>query len=111
MTAWTRENTQHWIDQLESRVEDIDYYLNRTVEWCEDNGIYRDDAVFACALMTVIWVSHQRNEPLSKREAMELLGIIGWELVEDEEFELNQKYIDLDIDDLLEEVYRKLFLT
>ena len=61
--------------------------------------------------MTIIWVSHQRDEPLSKREAMELLGIKGWELVEDEEFELNQKYINLDIDDLLEEVYQKLFLT
>jgi len=112
MTApWTRSDTQHWIDQLEHRIEDIDYYLHQTLEWCEDRGVYNDQAVFACALMTVIWVSHQRGEPLSKREAMEILGIEGWELVEDEEFELNQKYINLDIEDLLEEVYQKLFLT
>ncbi len=106
---WTREDTQHWIDQLEHRLEDIDYYLKRTVEWCEDNGVYRDDAVFACALMTVIWVSHQRCEPLSKREAMEILGVEGWETIADEEFELNQKYDNMDIDDLLDEVYQKLF--
>lgn len=106
---WTREDTQHWIDQLEHRIEDIDYYLYQTLEWCENNGIYRDDAVFACALMTVIWVSHQRGEPMSKREAMEILGVQGWEMVEDEEFELNQKYYNMDIEDLLEEVYQKLF--
>ena len=46
MTApWTRLDTQHWIDQLEHRIEDIDYYLNRTLEWCEDRGVYNDQAV------------------------------------------------------------------
>ena len=40
---------------------------------------------------------------------MEILGVAGWDLVEDEEFELNQKYNDMDIDDLLEEVYQRLF--
>ena len=47
----------------------------------------------------------------SKTIGLANLGIDGWELVEDEEFELNQKYINLDIEDLLEEVYQKLFLT
>lgn len=107
--SWTRKDTQHWIAQLEHRIEDIDFYLHRTIEWCEENGIYRDDAVFACALMTVIWVSHCRSEPISKREAMELLGVEGWEKVEDAEFELNHKYTDIDLEDLLEEVCQKLF--
>jgi hypothetical protein len=30
-------------------------------------------------------------------------------MVEDEEFELNQKYYNMDIEDLLEEVYQRLF--
>jgi hypothetical protein len=106
---WTRKDTQQWIDQLEHRIEDIDYYLHQTIQWCEDNGVYRDDAVFACTLMTVIWVSHQRGEPVSKREAMELLGVQGWEMVEDEEFELHQRFSDIDLDDLLEQVCQKLF--
>jgi hypothetical protein len=46
---------------------------------------------------------------MSKREAMEILGVEGWEMVEDEEFELNQKYYNMDIEDLLEEVYQRLF--
>ena len=107
--TWTRKDTQYWIAQLEHRIEDIDYYLHQTIQWCEDNGVFNDQAVFACTLMTVIWVSHQRGEPVSKREAMELLGIDGWELVEDEEFELNQKYYNMELEDLLEQVCQKLF--
>lgn len=107
--TWTRKDTQYWIAQLENRVEDIDYYLNQTIVWCEENGIYRDDAVFACALMTVIWVSHQRGEPVSKREAMELLGVQGWEMIEDEEFELHGRFANFELEDLLEQVCQKLF--
>ena len=106
---WTREDTQHWINQLEHRIEDIDYYLHQTIQWCEDNGVFNDQAVFACTLMTVIWVSHQRGEPVSKREAMELLGVQGWELIEDEEFELHQRFADFELEDLLEQVYQRLF--
>lgn len=109
MKPWTREDTQFWVAQLEHRIEDIDYYLQQTVEWCENNDIYRDDAVFACALMTVLWVSTQRGEPLSKREAMEILGVDCWELMEDEEFILDKKYLETDLEVLLEQVCQKLF--
>lgn len=98
---WTREDTQHWISQLENRIEDIDYYLQRTVEWCEDNGIYSDQKVFACMMITVIWVSQMRLEPVSKREAYELLGIKDWVEAPEEIFELGEKYQDLDLDELL----------
>jgi hypothetical protein len=75
---WSREDTQHWIAQLENRLEDIDYYLHQTVEWCEERGVYNDQAVFACAVMTVIWVSHMRDEPLSKREVLEIVGVVDY---------------------------------
>jgi hypothetical protein len=98
---WSREDTQHWISQLENRVEDIDYYLKQTVEWCELYGIYEDKKVFICAMMTVVWVSHMRNEPISKREAFELLGINDWETAPDVEFELGEKYKYYDLEELL----------
>ena len=103
---WSREDTQHWIAQLENRIEDIDYHLMETIRWCEDNEIYDDQLVFACALMTVIWVSHMRNEPISKREAMEILGVLDWERAPDEEFLLGQRYQDLDLFELLARVAR-----
>ena len=103
---WSREDTQHWISQLENRLEDIHYYLTQTVEWCEERGVYNDQAVFACAVMTVIWVSHMRNEPISKREAMEILGVQDWEQAPDEEFLLGQRYQDLDLIELLSRVAR-----
>lgn len=109
MKPWTREDTQTWIMQLEHRIEDIEYYLHETYQWCEDNDIYREDAVFACMLMTVLWVSSQRDEPLSKREAMEILGVEGWEHIEDEEFVLGQEHINSELDELLEQVCQKLF--
>ena len=106
MTYWSRDNTKNWISQLENRVEDIDYYLKQTVEWCELHGIYDDKQVFVCAMMTVIWVSHMRGEPVSKREAFELLGIQDWEKIQDDEFQLGSEYTSYDLKDLLHSVAR-----
>jgi len=106
MTYWSRDDTKHWIAQLENRVEDIDYYLKQTVEWCEQHEIYSDEQVFVCAMMTVVWVSHMRGEPLSNREAFELLGIKDWDKIPDDEFQLGAKYKDYDLEDLLYSVAR-----
>ena len=101
---WSRQDTQHWIAQLENRLEDIDYYLKQTVEWCEANDVYNDQAVFACAVMTVIWVSHMRQEPLSKREVLELVGVEDYYNAEDEEYTLGEPYHGMELEDLLEKV-------
>lgn len=102
--SWTRDMTQEWIIQLENRLEDIDYYLTRTVEWCEANDVYDDQMVFACAMMTVVWVSHMRGEPLSKREALELVGVIDPYNAEEEEYGLSEEFWDYDHEELLEAV-------
>jgi hypothetical protein len=99
---WLREDTQEWISHLENRLEDFDYYLSRTSEWCDDHGVYNDQAVFACSVMTVIWVSHMRQEPLSKREVLELLGVKDFYNAEEINYELSSEYWDLDLEDLLE---------
>jgi hypothetical protein len=72
---WFREHTQEWISQLENRLEDIDYYLNRTVAWCEERGITDDQTLMSCAFITCIWVSHMRNEPISYSELLEFVGL------------------------------------
>jgi hypothetical protein len=102
--AWTREQTREWIAHLENRLEDIDYYLHRTVEWCEDHGVYNDQAVFACAVMTVIWVSHMRQEPLSKREVLEIVGVTDYYNAEDQEYNLSPQYQNYELEELLEAV-------
>jgi hypothetical protein len=100
--TWTRDQTREWIAHLENRLEDIDYYLNRTVEWCENHGVYNDQAVFACAVMTVIWVSHMRQEPLSKREVLELVGVLDYYNAEDQEYQLNPEFQNYELEELLE---------
>ena len=100
--AWTRDQTREWIAHLENRLEDIDYYLNRTVEWCEDHGVYNDQAVFACAVMTVVWVSSMRQEPLSKREVLELVGIQDFYNAEDQEYNLSPQFQNYELEELLE---------
>ncbi len=107
--VWTRVCTREWISQLENRLEDIDYYLNRTVEWCETNAVYDDQIVFACAVMTVVWVSHQRGEPLSKREALDLVGVVDSDSVEDEEYQLSEEFWDYDHEELLEIVLARFY--
>ncbi len=100
--AWTRDQTREWIAHLGNRLEDIDYYLQRTVIWCEDHGVYNDQAVFACAVMTVIWVSHMRQEPLSKREVLELVGVIDYYNAEDAIYDLSEEFRNYDLEELLE---------
>ena len=106
---WTRDQTQEWISQLENRLEDIDYYLTQTVEWCETNEIYDDQIVFACAVMTVVWVSHMRGEPLSKREALEIVGIVDANTVDDDEYSLGEQFHDYDHEELLAAVTSRFY--
>lgn len=104
MKPWLREDTQEWVSQLENRIEDLQYYLTRTVEWCEQNEVYSDRLVFICSVMAVLWVSHLRQEPVSKHEVFEILGIENWDAVEDGLLEFNPKYEDLELEELLAEV-------
>jgi hypothetical protein len=53
--VWDRKATRDWIAQLEHRIEDIRYYMERTIHWCEANGVYSDRTVFACIIMTSVW--------------------------------------------------------
>lgn len=104
---WTREDTQFWITQLEHRIEDIDYYLKRTVEWCETNGIWDDEKVFVLTFMTVVWVSSMRMEPVSKKEIFEIVGIADSEDLIDQEYYLSEQYNNLDFEEMLDLVAQK----
>lgn len=104
MKPWTREDTRDWIVQLELRVEDLNYYLKQTVQWCEENNILNDKTVFACGLMTALWVVWQRNETISRWEIMEILGVRDWQNFPDEAIELGERFWGSDLEEILEEV-------
>ncbi len=104
MNYWSREDTKEWITQLEHRLEDISYYLDRTTDWCEEYGIDDNHVIFMCCFLTCIWVSHMRGEPITFTELMELLGVEEWESDEEKIYELDEKYAELDHHELLEHV-------
>ncbi len=106
MKPWTRDDTKYWISQLENRIEDIDYYLNQTLKWCEDNEIYSDKLVFICSVMTVVWVSHCRNEPIGKQELFEILGIENWQSVDNDLLSFSPIFESMELEDLLHLVVR-----
>lgn len=100
---WARTDTQDWIHSLESRIEDIDYYLKRTTEWCERNGIWENSRILMCCLITCIWVSSMRNEHISFQEIVEFMGIN--DLVEsgvDKVYDVCEEFRHLDHEDILE---------
>ncbi len=105
---WTREDTRYWITQLENRIEDIDYYLQRTVQWCEDNYVYDNDQVFIYSFITCVWVSYQRNEAISYSELLEILGIEKPDEFEDKIYELGDQFTDIDHEELLETLHKKI---
>lgn len=98
---WTRDNTKNWISQLENRIKDINHYLNRTVEWCEDNYIYDNDRVFICSFITCIWVSYQRDELITYCELLEMLGLENMTVNEDKLYQLGDQFKDLDHEEVL----------
>ena len=102
MKPWTRADTKEWIYRLENRVEDIDFYLKRTLEWCEDNAVYSDRIVLICCIMAITWVCHLRNESISKKELFEILGIDDVNQIDDEVFTFNKKYEDMELEELLQ---------
>jgi len=104
---WTREDTRYWIKQLEHRINDINYYLNQTVEWCENNYIYDHDRVFICSFITCIWVCHQRDELITYNELLEMLGLENMVIDEDKIYELDGQYIDFSHEEVLEAVIKK----
>ncbi len=108
MKYWSRDDTKHWITQLENRIEDIDYYLNRTVEWCENNGIWEQEKVFTLSFVTVLWVSHMRSEEVSRHEIYELLGVEDFDQVEDCVVELGSILSQLDWEEMLKLVNNTL---
>lgn len=101
MKAWSRDDTKEWVAQLENRIDDIEFYLKRTVEWCEENEVYSEKAIFICSVMAIIWVCHLRNEPISKHEIFEILGVKNWQDIEDEVFQFNPAYEDMELEQLL----------
>lgn len=100
--VWTRDDTQHWIAQVENRIEDIDYYLGRTIEYCEANGIWDDIKVFSMSYVVVIWVCHMRGEEVSKHEILEILNIEHWAQADDSYVSLGPKFQDKDFEELLQ---------
>ena len=72
---WTRDDTKDFIHRVETRIEDIDYYLKRTQEWCEHNGIFENKKVLICCLITCIWVSSMRQELITFQEILEYVGV------------------------------------
>ncbi len=105
---WSREDTQYWIAQLENRIEDIDYYLNRTVEWCENNSIWDNEKVFGLAFVTVLWVCHMRNEDVSRQEIFELIGVEDYYNAEDCVMELGDILSKMDWEEMLSLVSKTL---
>ncbi len=107
MKYWSRDDTKEWIAQLEHRVEDIGYYLERTAQWCDEYGIDDSKVLFMCNFITCIWVSYMRNEPITFVELMEILGVKDWEDDEEKIYELDDRWGELDHYELLEQVVDK----
>lgn len=108
MRPWTRDDTRFWISQLEHRIEDIDYYLKETLEWCEKNYVYDDRQVFMLSFLTVIWVSNMREEPISYIELLEILGVPEMIVGDDKIYDLGPELLNITHEELLEIVYRDL---
>lgn len=107
MTIWSREDTKIWIDQLENRVDDIQHYIDHTSYWCQEREVVEEQPLAACLMITILWVCMMRGESVSRREVMELLGISQWDDCDDFEYMLDDRFGNMELNDVLEEVLEK----
>lgn len=108
MKPWTRIQTKTWISDLETRITDIHYYLNKTSQYCEDHYIYDDREVFVFSFLTVLWVSHMRGEPISQIELLEFLGIPEGVTDEEKIYDIGPELADADYEEFLKIVSANL---
>lgn len=103
MKPWTRNDTKDWIASAQSRIEDFNYYLGRTVDFCEQQGIWENQKVVMCCLITCIWVSSMREENISFQEIIEIMGIENEydEEVEDRIYSVCSEFQSLDHEEIL----------
>lgn len=102
MRYWSRDDTREWVKQIESRLVDINYYLNKTQNWCDNYGVDDAKTFFMCNLLTCIWVSQLRGEYITFSEMMEMLGVDEWECDEDKIYELDPEFSELEHEELLQ---------
>ena len=104
MKPWTRNDTKEWIVQLEHRVQDMDYYLDKASDWCDEYGIDNNNLIFMCSFLTCVWVSNMRGEHITFNELMEILGVEEWNDDEEKYYELDECWGQLDFHEFLEKV-------
>lgn len=107
MSYWSREDTKDWITQVQLRLEDINFYLAETVRYCESRGITDNTQVLVLSIMTCIWVSSMRNEPITLSEVADILGLEDLSLVSDKTYHLGAKLCLLDFEQMLDVVSRE----
>lgn len=109
MKPWLRDNTKDWIHSVESRIEDLDYYLKRTVEYCERTSIWEDKKVFLLSVITCVWVTSMRDESITLQEIVEILGLEQIEYIKDDRiFDISENFQNLDHEQLLDFCSSKL---
>lgn len=108
MKPWTRDDTKDWIQSLESRTRDIRHFMERTIEWCEEQDIDDERIVFMCCFLTCIWVSQLRGEEISYVELMEFLGAEEVRVLEEKFYSLDSKFLELEHEELLQKAVNML---
>jgi len=106
MKYWSRSHTRDWINQVQHRLEDINYYLQETARYCDQHGIREDKDVITLSIMTCIWVSSMRNELITLSEVVDLLNL-ELEITSDKTYDLTREMSDLDFEQMLDLVSKK----
>lgn len=106
MKPWTRDDTKKWINSLEGRLSDFTYYLKQTANWCSEHEIESERTIFMCCFLTCVWVSQLRDENISYKELLELLGIEELNEPGEKLYELGPDYLGLDHIELLEKIVK-----
>lgn len=102
MREWSIADTKEWLMKIQSRVEELKFFMEKTKCWCDEQDIYDSKLIFICCFITCIWVSQTRGESISSLELLDILEVDYPGEPEEKLFFLDSDFAELDHKELLE---------
>ena len=98
-------DTKRYLDHIGSRITTYFNSMNRAKEFVLTNGIYDQELIMNCIVMSLLWVASVRGEELSEDELFMFLGL-ETNLAEQKVININPDMKDWGLEEVLEYVIK-----
>lgn len=102
-------DVKDYIEYIKNRLTDFHCALVEAEIWMFENEIFSERLKTVCNIMTIVWVSYQRGETISKQEVFDILNL--GEIPDKEEiiYSLREDFHNLDFTQMLQKTVKDYY--